>query len=248
MATSKVRLKLLIDTKGKKVLFAEASKDFVDFLFYIFSLPVGTVVKLLKEKISVGCLDKLYESIENLSETYMQPNHHDKNSVLNPKSSISATEIPLSLSLHESNIRKFYTCDNYTTNYNRNSYSAPTYQYNVSDEPNVMCPQCNSQMRQEMTYISPRCAKTESVVEGGFVKGLVTYMVMDNLEVMPLSTISGITLLNKLNVKDLSALEEKIVDFGVEEGLKLLKASMECKNVLTSVFLPLKVVNKTSGL
>ncbi|KAJ0103574.1 hypothetical protein Patl1_06259 [Pistacia atlantica] len=50
MATSKVRLKLLIDTKGKKVLFAEAGKDFVDFLFYIFSLPVGTVVKLLERE------------------------------------------------------------------------------------------------------------------------------------------------------------------------------------------------------
>ncbi|KAJ0103215.1 hypothetical protein Patl1_06261 [Pistacia atlantica] len=233
MATSNVKLKLLIDSKGEKVLFAEASKDFVDFLFYIFSLPVGTVVKLLKKKISVGCLDKLYESIENLSETYMQPNHHDKNSVLNPKSSISATKIPLLLSLHESNIRKFYTCASH---------------YNVSDEPHVMCPRCNSQMSREMTYISPGCAKTKAVVDGGFVKGMVTYMVMDNLEVTPLSTISGITLLNKLNVKDLGALEQKIVDFGVEEGMKLLKASMECKNVLTSVFLPLKVVNKTSGL
>jgi hypothetical protein len=36
--------------------------------------------------------------------------------------------------------------------------------------------------------------------EGGYVKGLITYMVMDYLEVKPMSTISSITLLTKFNV------------------------------------------------
>uniref|UniRef100_A0A3Q7HU03 DUF674 domain-containing protein n=1 Tax=Solanum lycopersicum TaxID=4081 RepID=A0A3Q7HU03_SOLLC len=45
MATSenKLSMKLLIDTKAKKVVFAEVEKDFVDFLFHILSLPVGRV-------------------------------------------------------------------------------------------------------------------------------------------------------------------------------------------------------------
>ncbi|KAJ0102457.1 hypothetical protein Patl1_06243 [Pistacia atlantica] len=285
MAASMVKLKLLIDTEGKRVLFAEAGKDFVDFLFYIFSLPVGTVVKLLIGKSSVGCLDKLYESIENLDETYMQPNQ-DKNSLLNPKPSISATEIPLLLSHphRESKTRKLYTCattSEHTSNQTsfgsgeaspfaftppfstslfgstpNNSFGGggastfasnpcvsgsfdptPNKHFNVSDVPNVICPQCKASMSREVTYISPGGKKTEAVVEGGFVKGVATYMVMDNLEVMPLSTISSITFLNKFNVKNLSALEERVVDFGREEGLKLLKASMECRNVLTSIFL-----------
>ncbi|KAK4835097.1 hypothetical protein QYF36_005160 [Acer negundo] len=41
----------------------------------------------------------------------------------------------------------------------------------------------------------------------------------------------------RFNVQNVGSLEEKTVDFGVDEGLKLLKASLECKNVLTSVFL-----------
>ncbi|CAN1131036.1 hypothetical protein LINPERPRIM_LOCUS13546 [Linum perenne] len=73
--------------------------------------------------------------------------------------------------------------------------------------------------------------------EGGFVKGVVTYMVMDNLEVKPMSTISSITLLNKFNIQQVGALEEKVVELGMDEGLNLLKASLECKSVLTSVFL-----------
>ncbi|XP_031254293.1 uncharacterized protein LOC116112273 isoform X1 [Pistacia vera] len=249
MAASMVKLKLLIDTEGKRVLFAEAGKDFVDFLFDILSLPVGTVVKLLIGKSSVGCLYKLYESIENLDETYMQPNQ-DKNSVLHPESSISTTEIPLLLSHphRESKTRKLYTCattsvgSGGTVLVSRSTgskifSSTPNKHFNVSDVPNVLCPECKASMSREVTYISPGGEKTEAVVEGGFVKGVVTYMVMDNLEVMPLSTISSITFLNKFNVKNLTALEERVVDFGREEGLKLLKASMECHNVLTSVFL-----------
>ncbi|KAH7548025.1 hypothetical protein JRO89_XS14G0056200 [Xanthoceras sorbifolium] len=41
-----------------------------------------------------------------------------------------------------------------------------------------------------------------SNVEGGFVKGVVTYMVLDNLEVKPMSTISSIALLNEFNVQN----------------------------------------------
>jgi hypothetical protein len=36
-----LRMKLLVDTRGQRVLFAEASKDVVDFLFSLLALPVG---------------------------------------------------------------------------------------------------------------------------------------------------------------------------------------------------------------
>uniref|UniRef100_A0A7N2R9R6 DUF674 domain-containing protein n=1 Tax=Quercus lobata TaxID=97700 RepID=A0A7N2R9R6_QUELO len=79
----------------------------------------------------------------------------------------------------------------------------------------------------------------ESSSEGGYVKGLVSYMVMDDLEVKPVSIVSStITLLNRFNVKEIGALEEKVVDLGMDEGVKLLKASMQSKTVLTDVFLP----------
>ncbi|BFG22462.1 hypothetical protein CerSpe_087360 [Prunus speciosa] len=43
-------------------------------------------------------------------------------------------------------------------------------------------------------------------------------------------------MLNQFNVK-VGALEEKVVDLGMDEGLKLLKASLETSTVLTNVFL-----------
>ncbi|PQQ00080.1 uncharacterized protein Pyn_28383 [Prunus yedoensis var. nudiflora] len=56
----------------------------------------------------------------------------------------------------------------------------------------------------------------------------------------PMSTISSIAMLNKLNVKDVGAPEERVVQLGLQEGLKLLKASSESKTVLTDVFLGMK--------
>jgi len=48
MAATKVSLKLFIDKKRQRVLYAEADKDFVDFLFSIFTLPLGVVTRLLQ--------------------------------------------------------------------------------------------------------------------------------------------------------------------------------------------------------
>ncbi|KAG5602304.1 hypothetical protein H5410_033674 [Solanum commersonii] len=47
---SKLSLKLLIDSKSKKVVFAEVEKDCVNFLFHILSLSLSTVIRLLKTK------------------------------------------------------------------------------------------------------------------------------------------------------------------------------------------------------
>ncbi|XVF23804.1 hypothetical protein REPUB_Repub13aG0070500 [Reevesia pubescens] len=61
-------------------------------------------------------------------------------------------------------------------------------------------------------------------------------MVMDDLVVKPMSTISSLSLLNMFNVKDIGALEEKTIEIGMDEAVKLLKASLQSKIVLTDVF------------
>ncbi|KAG5533335.1 hypothetical protein RHGRI_027510 [Rhododendron griersonianum] len=227
MATSsnaKVSLKLLIDTKAKRVLFAEAGKDFVDFLFNLLHLPVGTVVRLLTKQTMVGTLGNLYGSIEKLSETYFQPNQ-TKASVLKPKAPLSATQVPLlSLDGGTSAAKKYYNC----------SYSY-SHLY-VADNASAVCPSCNNKLTREVQYVAA-ANEVAAVAEGGLLKGVVTYMVMDDLVVTPMSTISGISMLNKFNVKEVGALEERFVDLGMPESLKLLKASLHSKKVLTNVFL-----------
>ncbi|CAN1131033.1 hypothetical protein LINPERHAP2_LOCUS6164 [Linum perenne] len=152
--TTKVTLKLLIDKKSNRVLFAEAGKEFVDFLFSILSLPLGTVIRLLSKDKMVGCLGNLYQSIEELGDTFIQQS--------------TSKDI------------------------------------------------CANRMTAVVPYVAPPAGK-KSDPKGGFVKGVVTYMVMDDLEVKPMSTISSLTLLSKFNIQQVGALEERVIELGMDE-------------------------------
>uniref|UniRef100_A0A2P2JET1 Uncharacterized protein LOC103948371 n=1 Tax=Rhizophora mucronata TaxID=61149 RepID=A0A2P2JET1_RHIMU len=223
---SNMSLKLLIETKGHKVLFAEAGKDFVDFLFSLLRMPIGTVIRLLTKHGMVGCLGHLYQSIEELSDTYIQSSQN-KDVVLKPEAPL-CTDVPLLLlpsSSDESPDHKFFGCSSHYHRY-------------VASSPNAVCPGCRSKMDELVTYVSSVAGVQEAPFnEGGFVKGVVTYMVMDNLEVKPMSTISSITLLNKFNVENLGSLEERVVEFDMTLGLKLLEISLHSEAVLTTLFL-----------
>lgn len=202
-STTNVTLKLLIDTKGHKVLYAEAGKEFVDFLFTIMSLPVGTVIRLLTKDIMVGSLGKLYESIENIGDIYMLP-HRNKDTLLKPKAQIGSGDVSLLLANDESMAKKAYMCANY-------------HRY-VADDPRAVCPQCKFHTSTEVPYVALQATTDGSSGGGrGYVKDVVTYMIMDNLEVKPMSTISCITMLNKFNVKEVGSLEEKVVQLGMDE-------------------------------
>ncbi|KAK8576886.1 hypothetical protein V6N13_121885 [Hibiscus sabdariffa] len=62
-------------------------------------------------------------------------------------------------------------------------------------------------------------------------KGVATYMVMDDLHVEPLSALSSITIFNKFNIKGVGTLQKRVVHLGMNEGLKLLKVSLQSKSV-----------------
>ncbi|ONI02431.1 hypothetical protein PRUPE_6G198200 [Prunus persica] len=228
-----VSLKLLIDTTRNKVLFAEAGKDFVDFLFTLLSLPAGTIIRLLSKDAMVGSLGKLYESVETLNDEYLQPNLN-KDTLLKPKEPVAAGPNLLGLltDVKSDAPKTIYRCSNGSCIY-RISY--------VADDPKAICPGCKHSMTTAVTYVASPTSEVQATYSGagkvGYVKGLVTYMIMDDLEVKPLSTISCITLLSRFSVKDVGVLEEKVVDLGMDEGVKLLKASLQTKSVLTQVFL-----------
>lgn len=233
MASSKTKLslKLLIDTKGQRVIFAESSKEFVDFLFSLLSLPIGMVTKLISTKSMVGSIGKVYESVETLSDTYKKASPAAFDALLNPKLHTSAT-VPLLFphiqKEHKVDSTGFYMCN---CDYKKSS----CYDH-VTSDPSAMCPSNGRNMDRRIAFVDPpnniSCSSRD-----GCVKGVTTYMIMDDLEVRPTSAISGVIMLNKFGIKDIAALEEKVVDVGMEEGVELLKASLHSKAVLTEVFL-----------
>ncbi|GMI80673.1 hypothetical protein like AT5G01120 [Hibiscus trionum] len=225
-----VCLKLLIDSKSNRLVFAESGKDFVDFLFNIMSLPVGTVIRLLSGHGMEGCTGNIYQSIENLGDSYMQ-SATNKDILLKPMVTNYAANVALLLpTLQSSTYTNLYTCD-----YNHGSCCI-----NVTNDPNTICPSCGRYaMDHNVTFVNPT-SKPSCSSEVGFVKGAATYMITDDLVVRPMSIESIITLLNKLNTKDVGDLEVKVVSVGVDEAVKLLKASLRSKTAITDVFLEMK--------
>ncbi|KAL0390573.1 UNVERIFIED_CONTAM: hypothetical protein Scaly_0414400 [Sesamum calycinum] len=92
MAESALSLKLLIDTRSRRVLFAEVGKDCADFIFHIMPLRVASIISLLRETGMGGSLKNLYGSIEN----YIQPNQ-SKDTLLKPAVPLPGSSVPLLL-------------------------------------------------------------------------------------------------------------------------------------------------------
>ncbi|XP_051220364.1 uncharacterized protein [Lolium perenne] len=168
-AKSKLSMKLLVDTKAQRVLYAEAGKEVVDFLFSVLALPLGRVAGLLHTQAGSmsGSVGNLYESVHELDGSYM----------------------------------------------------------------------CRDDAKAALVT-PPAGGKLHQLVPGpGFVQGVLTYTVMDDLKVAPMSSISAVTLLNSFGITNIASLQEKTVELGHVERLGILRASLRSKKVLTDVFL-----------
>ncbi|CAH1430566.1 unnamed protein product [Lactuca virosa] len=216
MAFPNMVLKLLVQRRTQKVLFAEATKEFVDFLLHIFSLPLGTLIQLRGSNQMVGSLGQLKESVEILNQAYFQPGIR-KDDIVNPKTTFNGN-MPL-LSNDASMDDEPYT---------------PKTLYSCGALMNFRLTPAGPPKKDDEAAMKE--AERKKVLQGGYVKEVVTYMVMDNLVVKPMSTISSITLINSFGVNDLNQLEEKLFSFGNDEALELLKASLMTDQVLTTLF------------
>ncbi|XP_031372607.1 uncharacterized protein LOC116187807 isoform X2 [Punica granatum] len=218
-----MNLKLLIDQKNNRVLFAEAGKEFVDFIFHILALPVGTITQLINAKDMVGSIGNLHSSILNLNDTYMRSRLKLK--LLEPEAPGCGSQNLLSLppvtASTSRTTKKFYrcTCPRYSICYD---YAA--------EIKGTSCPQCGNSMAAAVTLVQARATPPVQEVSG-YVKDDVTYMVLDDLTVKPMSTISSISLLTKFNIQDLGILEEREINVRVNETDK---DSCERLNLLVS--------------
>ncbi|CAO2161097.1 unnamed protein product [Urochloa humidicola] len=217
-------MKLLVDTKSQRVLFAEAGKEVVDFLFFLLALPVATAVKLVGTDAMVGSVGNLYASIDKLDATVLPGAAKDAllcPAVISPAASADRSLLPLPAAPSSGQAKSYFKC----------GYCGGNY---VTDASGTSCPNCRNQMRTALKYVAP---SSEQQAAKGFVQGVVTYTVTDDLTVTPMSAISSIMLLNTFAVTDIAAFQEKTVQLSYVGGLEILKASLRSKTVLTDVFL-----------
>uniref|UniRef100_A0A453JK96 Uncharacterized protein n=1 Tax=Aegilops tauschii subsp. strangulata TaxID=200361 RepID=A0A453JK96_AEGTS len=197
LAPSTPTLKLLIDKKANRVLYAEAGKDAVDFLFSLLAMPIGTVAKVLQAGSDGVGVANIYDSVQKMDTRYM----HSKI----VQGALLSSGRPMFL-------------------------QRPTTTHPAAP---ALAP-----MGMAADVARDSSLYGSIVAGGGHVQGLVIYTIMDDLTITPMSNISTVVLINKLNreQRDL-VLEEKSVKIANKEAFDILKASVNSNTVLTDVFL-----------
>ncbi|GAU50821.1 hypothetical protein TSUD_177600 [Trifolium subterraneum] len=185
----KVPIKVLVDKEKCKVLFAEATKDFVDVLFSFLTLPLGTIARLVAEESNIeavkfGSISSLYQSVANLDERCLW-NQTCKEMLLRPRNSMDCYCRKLKLNIDETECLPYFLCEDNT---------------------------CRVDNR--------KC------VEDGFVKETMTFIISDDLFVMPNLLGTSINLLQKLGVNDINTFDKQTV-------IDLLKLSLISKTPLS---------------
>lgn len=226
-STTALTMKLLVESSPlrQRVVFAEAGKDTVDFLFSLLAMPAGTAVKLLGKESMAGCMGNLYGSAERLDDGYVHPGPPgSKDDVLcatvplcpvaaGPNSCLLFRVPPEPKPAPAPAPKRFYVCTNTYYNSNCGGY--------VTEVQGARCPSCGNLMNKDTRFVGsppePEKPPAEPARRGFVMGGAVTYTVTDDLVISPMSNVSSIALLNACAVRDLGALQERTVRIGYKE-------------------------------
>lgn len=193
-----ISLRLLVDLTDKRVLFAQVGKDCVDLLFQLLSMPMASIINLTNAEGMSGSLPNLYRSLESLDSAYVLPNRK-KETYLKPTPAISGSGLKmLPTAAAEPLEKSVYVC-------------GVCYLYAAGD-PRVKCPECLGPISMKSTYL-----EMELTDDPGLVKDLVTYMVHDDLTIVPVFPMSEINKLTEFGIKDLGTVEQKTIMLGPDE-------------------------------
>ncbi|KAH0661228.1 hypothetical protein KY284_026159 [Solanum tuberosum] len=226
-----IKLKIMIDKNRNRVIFAESDHEFIDTLFSFLTLPLGTVLRLLeKDMVQLGSISRVYASVYSLETRFLRTSYC-KSMLIMPRnaSEVQCEKLKLNADYSE-NAGKLFVCNSYSSSC-KNIFSI---------SQNTQCFHCNrlTQFDRKINEKEEKRSRGgESVVEVFLKGGAASFMITDDLQVMPASTASLTALFGKLGVSDKSEIEAKTVEVGTEEVLQLLKFSLLSKTALTNMVL-----------
>ncbi|KAK1385912.1 Protein kinase domain-containing protein [Heracleum sosnowskyi] len=116
----------------------------------------------------------------------------------------------------------------------------------IEDATNPTCRDLISHYKAERRYAKSWSCSGETVIANGFIKGPSSFMIMDNLAVMPLSSISGLRLIETMQIPFDKIVEKEVV-MGENEAIRLFAASLVAENALTDVFLRDEIKQEEQG-
>ncbi|MCD7467051.1 hypothetical protein HAX54_004244 [Datura stramonium] len=227
-----IKLKVIMDKTRDRVIFAESDHQFIDTLFSFLTLPLGSILRLLeKDMVQLGSISRVYASVYSIDPKFLRTSHC-KSMLIMPRSTseIQCEKLKLNVD-HSENAGKLFGCSNYKC---RNL---------VSFLQNTRCCHCGNLMQSTRRVYEKEEKATcggESAVEVFLKGGAASFMITDDLQVMPASTASYITLFEKLGVSHRNEIEAVTMEVGIKEVLQLLKFSLLSTTPLTNVVLSSK--------
>jgi hypothetical protein len=190
-----VSLKLLLNENGNKVLFAEAGKDFVDILCSFLTMPLGTIARLVEKEstigpVTVGCLNSLYKSVADMDQCCFSTDTI-KQMLLQPINFAVDYCNTLKLNIDDTQPTNYFTC---------------VFFYELITSTNKDKYKCRCGNSFSVTVCSKR-------LHQGFVNGSATFIVTDDLNVMPnCLDFASFGLLQEIGIKNTNALKEIVLN------------------------------------
>ncbi|XP_059648229.1 uncharacterized protein LOC132294399 [Cornus florida] len=229
-SSQSLSLKVLVEKEKNQVVFAESNKDFVDVLFSFMTMPIATIITLARQhslEVDIGCLNNLYESVENIDEEHLQ-SMECKDMLLHPRSAAEIYCTDLKLNFVNSNTKYYYACS-------KDHCFGPYL--------NARC-YCGNSMSYAYSLNNHLCVPRDG---GVFVKSTARFLITDDLLVKPLSTMTGLTLLSKFGATDRSTREEMTINIEKDKVMKLLICSLTSRTPFSETILEPAIDKKNFG-
>jgi len=214
---------ILVHKQSNKVVFVEAKKDFVDTLFSFLSLPLGTINRLLstnnnnsdqKQQIleSSPFLDNikyLYQTVQDITSNDVWNNAVCKQMLLHPRNPCESQCLKLFLNIDDTEpSSKLYVCDS--------CFKFTTFQ-------NLDCT-CGKPTNRQPRNLDSEDAQTEVFLK----ENAWTFLVFDDLKIVPTSAMTTLRLLKELGYSDLTQLEEITHNIGKQEVIVYCISQSSC--------------------
>lgn len=210
---AKFSLKLMVLKEQNRVIFAEADSHFVDTLFSIMTLPMATIVRLLRKRSGekhkvIGSLNNLYDSLVNLSKNCMS-SEENKWMLLNPRTSAYDVCKKLQLNIDNTKPLQYFICQNLDCS-RRSGARFSTCNL-------ARCSYCGLQMDWEIKYEDTDNTRGDCDDGGVFVSDVAKFIISDDLRVMPNTLGCSIQLLRDLGITEVTGLENRTFDMGLDQ-------------------------------
>ncbi|KAK6157285.1 hypothetical protein DH2020_011533 [Rehmannia glutinosa] len=229
----KFSLKVMINKKKTKVLFAEVDSDFVDVLLSFLTLPLGKIVSLLEKHYGdeapvFGSLSTLYYGLSNLDSANFWT-EGGKQMLLNPRSSFESECRKLKINVDDTQPTKYFRCGDMNCK-RKESVNVSMYYGTAKCD-------CGKSLNRAMGTMEP---KTQVDIDGDggvFTEKRGSFLITDDLRMAPVVLGSIIQTLINLGITVRSGAEMKTVNLGFNEIIDLLRGSLLSNTPLTDLIL-----------